>query len=690
MGGGKEDGMTAVRRQQVSTMLKHRGTAWLKAAFLAVVIGTASTVMSTTFDVPTALSPKPETRTFLPFPHFTWTEDTHAFQSVATPVLYDIQISKSRDFRNMVDEDTVYLNRYMHDRPLQAGEYFWRVRAGQSDGKRGNWSVTAAFTVTPCDKEVRVAYDPTASNHSAAVDAALAHARELGTSGASVRVVFPKGTYRFDDAGKPLLKLENMRNLVIDGCGSTVLPTRHRSGLARGTHVKNVVLMGFSVDYQNEKTFLQGRVVSVDTIGQRILVRLEPGEPGYDTPYVKKGLSFLSLLDPKVDGHLKTDAANAFFFQKITKENDGTWFLTLRSHHGGTFFTPGDRFVHFIREQGAVLNAFASSHNITCYDITSYAASSLHYVGIEGSILNILHCQWKIADGRWFSGNADGVHCRGYALGPWVEGCDIHAIGDDGIALYARPCCVAQSQPDAQKNACVCKPDFFNLEVGDEVAFFNPLEGRILRECKVTSVLKLDDGNYRVAFDQDLPDQLSVFGSQPVTATIGNGDFQHRTQIWNRSKSCGDFVIRHNTIRNIRRYGTVFRARRGVVENNTYTAASSSGVLFVNEPSYPNGLYCSDILIRNNTFSDCAFERSPQGPVALSFLRAGHGHPLAADIGPRRILIENNVFTDCSVPEVVLESARDIVLRGNSVTRKGKAEPLNVTETNTFHVTVVP
>ncbi len=639
-------------------------------------------------DVPKTLAPKPGARTFLPFPHFAWTADPQAFQSVAQPVRYDIQIGRDNGFLVLADEDTVCLNRYVHDRPLPAGHYFWRVRARGGDGRPGAWSAPAEFAVAPCDHDVRVACDPSGGDCLPAVEAALAKARELGASGASVRVAFEKGTYRFDAPGKPLLNAENLRNVIIDGCGSTVLPARVSSGLVRGTHAESVVVAGFAVDYRTERTFLQGRVVGVDKPGQRVLVRLEPGEPDYDTPYVKKGLAFLSLLDPQVDGRLKADAANAFFFEKIAKAGDGTWALTLRGRHGGTFFQAGDRFVHFVRENGAVLCAFAQSSNITIYDMVSCAAGSLHYTDIEGSVFNVLHCRWAISEGRWFSGNADGVHCRGLAVGPWIEGCDIQSIGDDGIALYARPCCLAEARPEAKKNTCVCKPDFFNLEAGDEVAFFNPLEGRILLECVVVSVAKLDGGNYRVAFDRDIPEQVTVLGSKPVNKTFGSGDLQRCTQIWNRSKSCGDFVIRHNTIRNIRRFGTVFRARRGVVESNAYTAASSSGVAFVNEPFYPNGLYCSDIVIRGNTFSGCAFERAPLGAVALRFVSAGKSG--AADRGPRRVLIDDNVFEECLAPEVVLGSARDIVLRSNAVKRHGAAAALSVKETNTENVVVLP
>lgn len=53
-------------------------------------------------------------------------------------------------------------------------------------------------------------------------------------------------------------------------------------------------------------------------------------------------------------------------------------------------------------------------------------------------------------------------------------------------------------------------------------------------------------------------------------------------------------------------------------------------------------------------------------------------------------MIENNRFEDCPAPEVVLGSARDIVLRGNAVSRSGRPQSLGVKETNTENVVVLP
>ena len=77
-----------------------------------------------------------------------------------------------------------------------------------------------------------------------------------------------------------------------------------------------------------------------------------------------------------------------------------------------------------------------------------------------------------------------------------------------------------------------------------------------------------------------------------------DGELQYVDQLWNRSLSCGDFVIRNSRFCGIRRYGNVFRAATGVIENNIYESCSSAAIAFVNETQYPNGLYCSDITIR--------------------------------------------------------------------------------------------
>lgn len=131
---------------------------------------------------------------------------------------------------------------------------------------------------------------------------------------------------------------------------------------------------------------------------------------------------------------------------------------------------------------------------------------------------------------------------------------------------------------------------------------------------------------------------------------------------------------------NIRRFGVVFRAATGVVEDCVFDATSPSAVLFFNETQYSNGLYCSDIIIRNNSMNDCAFDTQPLGVIVMEFRRRATGE-LAADHGPRRVLIENNAITNTSATAIELGSARDVVLRGNTLDGQ-PIHPQNPNHTN--------
>jgi hypothetical protein len=327
------------------------------------------------------------------------------------------------------------------------------------------------------------------------------------------------------------------------------------------------------------------------------------------------------------------------------------------------YFEAGDRFVYTLNSSSSALVFATASEAITFYQITDYA-SIRHYFTFSCSLINVLHCRMIMKEGRWFQGTADGVHCRGNKIGPWIEGVEIDGIGDDGIALYSRPMAIASLDSAGVPNRLLVKGENFSAEAGDEVAFFRPQTGKILLETRVRSVHSAG-GNWDVEFADPVPLGLSFEGA------LVDSD-----QIWNRSKSCGDFVVRNNRMLGIRRYGAVFRAKTGVVENNLFQGASSAAVMFLNETQYPNGLYPSDIIIRNNEIRDCAFDSGATAAIALLFKRRGGSEP-AESQAPHGILIENNRIAGCPRPALELWSARDVVVRGNTV----DGRPLKASDT---------
>jgi hypothetical protein len=599
---------------------------------------------------------------FIPFPQLFWEADSRAFTDVGAPVEYDIQIARDASFRDVVDEDRVAIARYVPDSPLPVGSYFWRVRPVVSGEIPGPWSPVLGLEIVPADEIITVAFDPQSENHQPVIEKAISKAIELNQQGLRVEVRFEAGTYRVGGT-RNMFSIDGANQLIINGDGARIHLLQYNMGAGRIMNSRDVLVRGFVIDYPEERTFLQARVLEINRRENYMVVEVDEGSDTYSAEYAIRGLSHFSLLDPTIDGRLKTGAANFFPIAGPAEQvEEGRFHIPIGRTAG---IQAGDRLVHFVRRSGQSLFYAGDSERLTYYRITNHSTGGGHYVGVSTSQVSIIHCHSDILGDRWFAGNADGVHLRNNRIGPWIEGFRINAVGDDGVALYSRPVRASQTWPDGQRNALIITREFFDLEPGDQVSFFNPEEGRIFLETYVETVEPVGR-DFRVTFKDDIPRELA-FGTS----------LQDDDQIWNRSTSSGNFMIRNSSFTNVRRFGVVFRAKTGVVENNVFDGTSSSAVLFFNETQYPNGLYCSDIIIRNNTINDAAFDSQPLGVIVMEFRRRQTGHN-AADQGPRRILIENNQITNSAATTIELGSVRDIVLRGNTL----DGQPLNASNSN--------
>lgn len=642
--------------------------------FTAMLLASSSALIATNPPAPqpiSLLAPASGSVSANPFPGFSWSEHPAAFKDMGKPVEYDIQISTATNFATLVDKDRVALNRYVHDQPLLPGTYYWRVRAIPHGGSPLAWSDPSSFIIR--EPDFVVAVDTTKDVVSAVRDAV---GKARAATGKSVRIVVPPGDYAINESLKgPLFEVSGLSNVLIDGSGARLCFSSRKQGLIEAHHSSNIVVMGFSSSFAKGSLRVQGRVKAVDTANRKITVTIDPGYPGFDASDNRQQDIFY-LLEPGTDGRLKTGGPNFFLTDgEIKRESEGVWSFTIPRDPG--FCKMGDRIGYNFRSGSAHLVDFSQSRCITAYGLTNAGWGGMQFVSIEGSDFRILHCTSRFNDGEWMTGNADGIHIRGHELGPWVEGVKIQAIGDDSIALYARPAWMKSVETGEKNRTALCRADFFNLEVGDEVTFFQPLEGKILLETRVESVTRAE-GGYKVTFVEPLPGGMRF-----------NGPIQQATQIWNRSKSCGDFVVRKSEFINIRRYGTVFRSKRGVVEDNTYRGISSRAVVFRNETDWPNGLFASEIIIRRNTISDCGFDSSDKQP-AIAFLFNGYKRG-AASLGPRNLLIEENTFANCSSPEITMSWTTNAVVRNNRVKQKsGTQVPAKTQTSNSARIIITP
>ena len=588
-----------------------------------------------------------------PFPGFSWSGHPAAFKDMGRTVEYEIQISAIATFEATVDKDRVALNRYVHDKPFAPGTYYWRVRAIPYREEPTNWTAPSSFIIREPEVVLRV---DTAKDVVEAVRETVAKAR--AAAGKSVRIVVPPGDYQINESFKgPLFDVSGLSNMVIDGIGVRLRFSNRKQGLIQAKDSANIAIMGFDSSFAKGSLRLQGRIKAVDASSRMITVVIEPGYPGFDASGNPKH-DIIYLLEPGTEGRLKTGAPNFFRADGAFKrEAEGIWSFTISRDTG--FCQVGDRFGYNFRSGSSHLVDFSQSRSMTAYGLTNAGWGAMQFVSIEGSDFRVLHCKTRFEEGDWMTGNADGVHVRGHVLGPWIEGIHINAIGDDSIALYARPAWMKSVDSGGNPRIAFCRSEFFNLEAGDEVSLFQPLKGEILLETRVEHVVRSGNG-FKVTFADPLPGDLRF-----------KGPIQQATQIWNRSKSCGDFMVRKCEFTNIRRYGTVFRSKRGVVEDNTYRGISSRAILFTNETKWPNGLYASEIIIRNNNIIDCGFN-SPANSAAIGFLFNGYKR-VANSIGPRNLLIEGNRIESCPSPEITLNRVRNAVVRGNTAGGSSRA-----------------
>jgi len=624
-------------------------------------------------DGPAPITPQADASLAIPFVDFTWTPHPLAFADTAAPVRYEIQIARDSGFSDIVDEDAVFLPRYVNDKPLPAGNFFWRVRAVPHGEEPGAWSTASSLGIRACDETITVAYDPDADDHTAAAQDAIDRAIALNQQDKSVEVVFPKGLYRSNTPGRCFLIIQNADGLVINGNGSSLHLGPYDATFRNIDSSRHVLVRDFIVDMTQQPPFSQGRVLAVDREKAVLELAFEPGFPNFDDAWFKQAVGSLKLLHPEINGRLKTGAPSWFRLdpESFEKTGDRRFRASIATPsypvEGGkvvvssvtpaqqaAHFSIGDRFVYALYSDRLSCQLHANhSGRITFYQITNHAGIR-HFFAFDCSNLNFLHCHIGIKPGRWFNGLADGIHTRNNRVGPWVEGVEIDGIGDDAVALYSRPMTIAAKHPESAPDRLILKPDFFSARAGDKVSFFRPQTGEILLETRVSEVSPAGT-NHDVRFEHAVPAELNIGKS-----------LTESDQIWNRSVSCGGFVVRNSRLLGVRRFGVVFRADSGVIENNLFRGVSAAPVIFLNETQYPNGLYANEIIIRNNEMRDCAFDTMPAAVITTLFKRLGGSEP-AASMATRGILIENNTIADCLRPAMEFWGTRDVVIRNNTV-----------------------
>ncbi len=519
-------------------------------------------------------------------------------------------------------------------------------------------------------------------NDFAAIKAAF---EALGKNPKSVCLKFEKGVYNIKDtqskeAEKFLFELSDARDVHIDASGATFIIENPNYGFLKILKSERVVVENMTIDY-DPLNWSEGVIEEVDAKAKTLVMRVREGFPSpthrmfrpYGTngdPDKAKSFDLFSKgvtcwgyqLDDKVPGRLKTKMLlhNKFFDFKDL----GGGRVKFSYETPSAKYKVGEKLCVLARGSNTVSLFWAEySSDISFIDIDAYATPSFFYKTLHSSYANFIRCGGLIKQGRWRGGNADFVHIQNAKNGPWIEGCHVEGIADDTLVFYTRPFYVSEVSGDGLKLAIrraiwprgtedLLKGD---VSVGDEMLFVNGLEGSVLGRVKV------------VAFDEKLG-QITL--ERPI-ANIVTGDNQRCTQVYNTAFS-RNFVIKDCFIGNSRRYGTYWKGSNGVIENCTFEGLSNEAISMHNDAGAPNGPFCSDVIVRNNTFRDCGFDagysRSPSAAaIAVHSKPVNYGKVSTDTQCYKNIVIENNNIESWNRRAICVRNCDGLIIRGNRI-----------------------
>jgi|GEM_PF-785416 len=499
-------------------------------------------------------------------------------------------------------------------------------------------------------------------------------------SGGDVTLEFESGVYdfwhtKFDIKGGTYWQLKDLKNVRIAGKDTQFLVHDPVYGILSTSNCENFLIENFTIDY-SKIPWAEGNISKVLDDENAIILKLRDSSPRLDDPmFCAK--TWGAPLDPEVPGRYKLNHYNCWFFnppKEWEKLDDAHYKIKIvgrkiNSSPSGPRWEEGDRMFIMARNDVGVLFFSQNCRDITHRNITSYASPTAHYVGHFCERLNYIGCKALIKEGRWKSGNADFIHLQQNRVGPWIEGCEVQSVGDDSMVVYTRPFYIYDTDASF-KNMVISRATYTedgwrkhipeklregDVRVGDTLMFTDSRSGEVLGRAKVA------------AFDRDTG-KLEI--DTPVKTELAESRGKPVVQVYNEAFSRG-FVVKNNVFKNSRRYGLYWKASNGIIEGNYFEGQSNCAISLHNDVDAPNGPFCTDVLIINNTFRDNGLEgnyfTAPDSAVIAVKARA-LGHKISdSESCHKNIEIRDNNIINWSVNAILISNAENVKVIDNTI-----------------------
>lgn len=445
------------------------------------------------------------------------------------------------------------------------------------------------------------------------------------------------------------LHLKGLRNITIDGGGSTLLMDGEMTSFIIDS-CHNVTLKNFNIDFiaptQTEFTVIdQGKDYLLAKVHPTSHYKIENGK----LTWYGKGWSFSEGIAQAYD-----------------REKDITWrtWCPLEGLKNTVELQPGLLCMNYQQQKpdtppgivfqmrdairDEVCGLIQYSHNIHLENIRIYYAGNFGIVSQYSDNLTFdqLYFEPEPGSDRTNTGFADFLQvsgCKGEVL---IQNCRFTGAHDDPINVHGTHLQVIEYLSDTKVKLGFMHPQTFGFQAffpDDKVAFINSNTLLPIVEAKVKKVNRLNDRQVIIEIDRPLPETVR---STELVAV--------ENLTWTP-----EIVIRNNYFSRIPTRGILVTTRRKVIiEDNTFYRMQMSAVLIADDArSWFESGPVTDVTIRRNKFIECGEPVINIAPENNKYAGAVH----------RNISITDNHFQLKGETMVSARSTDGLTITGNLI-----------------------
>ncbi len=481
-------------------------------------------------------------------------------------------------------------------------------------------------------------------------------------------VVIPPGTYRLapENGGKVVWTLQGLKETEIIAEGVTLISAKLTRAVAID-HCSGVTLHGLTVDY-DPLPFTQGTVSEVAGDQSWIDVKLHVGYPA--KPYAR-----IDVVDPVT----RFRKEGMPFLWGTRAEMKGEDSVRVFREKIGAAAKVGDlASLNTGPSADGIPHALSIEHcdSITLDRVTIHSAPGMGILEADGEG-KTRYLQCKVVPGppppgakeeRILSTSWDAMQTKTVRVGPHVEGCEIRDAGDDSWSVQSSDFMVLKR---TGKTLVLASRDEFTtgVQAGDRLQ--QRLGGEV---AKVVSRRDLPQAQAELSPDvigklQDPPSWSEWKVSPRCIEVVLDAELplSPGDSLFSPDRMGNGFEFINNRIRSS---GRVLIKAAGRIEGNvldTPHALTICPELPGNAAAGIDGLVIRRNIIRRAGWFCPAPWSASAGALSIT---AGAKPPDMRAAGVfANLVIEDNLFEDCEGPNLVLSSAKGVVIRNNRFVR---------------------